>query len=141
MKKLYVVLFIVSCLVCAARAEDATGAKGSLPPPEKKELKMSELKSQLVDLNGKVVPAKINHVYDLAQVEKGKYRAWCDWFGQGLNAPLLVTIPEEGFECFQTLSKKDDYDGGGKVVYLKIQNKKAEAVGTRYSKSKGEYSW
>jgi hypothetical protein len=147
MKKLCVVLFIVSCLVCAARAEDATETKGSLPPPEKTELKMNELKAQLVDLDGKVIETIINCVFDFQQVKGTQYRASCGYYasddGEFIIIPSeSVLIPEKGKELFQELAKKT---GGGPFnsqrVYLQVRGKRLEAVGTRYSKNKGEYSW
>lgn len=143
MKKLCCVLFVVSCLVCAVRAEDAAGTKGSLPPPEKKEMRMDELKAQLVDLDGKVVEAAINYVMYFEQMNNGKYRASCGYYVGGVTINTTpVLIPEEGKEFFQDLAKKS---GSGLTntqrVYLHVTGKKIEAVGTRYSKSKAEYSW
>jgi len=150
MKKLCCVLFIVSCLTGLMYAEDSAG---SLPEPEKKEMQMGELKAQLLDLDGKVVETIINCAMSFEQVEEGKYRALCAYYGgsEGLITPEPVLVPEEGKEFFQTLAKRGIDGGGNKVVYLLVHSKNPpkvgryrpslEAVGTRYSKSKGEYSW
>lgn len=147
MKKLCVVLFIVSCLVGIVSAEDAAGAKGSLPPPEKKEMKMNELQAQLVDLDGKVIETVINCVYFFEQVKGGQYRARCGYYAGsdedgGIVTPESVLIPEEGKEFFQALAKKTGSGpGSNQRVYLHVNGKKLKAVGARYSKSKAEYSW
>jgi hypothetical protein len=143
MKKLYAALLLLSCLTCAVHAEDAAGAKGSLPPPEKKEMLMNELQAQLVDLDGKVIETIINFATSFEQVSGEQYRASCGYYhgGEGVITPTNVLLPEEGKELFQTLAKRGISGGSRQVVYLQVRGKRLEAVGTRYSKSKGEYSW
>lgn len=143
MKKLCVVLFIVSCLVCTARAEESAGTKGSLPPPEKGEMKMGDLKAGLVDLDGKIIATIINFATSFEQVSGGQYRASCGYYhgGEGVITPTSVLLPEEGKELFQALAKRGISGGSRQVVYLQVRGKRLEAVGTRYSKSKGEYCW
>ncbi len=144
MKKLCCVLFVVSCLASIVSAEESAGAKGSLPPPEKGEMPLNKLKAQLVDLNGKVIETLVNCVFAFEQVKGGQYRANCGYYGggEGIVTTQSVLIPEEGKEFFQELAKKT---GAGPCnnqrVYLRVSGKGVEAVGTRYSKSKGEYSW
>ncbi len=144
MKKLYAALLLLSCLTCAVRAEDAAEAKGSLPPPEKNEMKMNELKAQLVDLNGKVIETLVNCVFAFEQVKGGQYRANCGYYSEdeSILPTQSVLIPEEGKEFFQELAKKTGAGPGNtQRVYLRVSGNRLEAVGTRYSKSKGAYSW
>lgn len=153
MKNLYRLLFLFFCLASMAPAENEAGSTGSPPPPEKKEMRMDELKAQLLDLDGKVIETTINYVYSFEQMDGKRYRAQCGCYGgSGGLGSESVLIPEEGKEFFQDMAKKNTYGGGFQTVYLRVHSKKPiriessyplslEAVGTRYSKSKNEYSW
>lgn len=135
------------------KSSSAPAVVGPPPPPEKKEMRMDELKAQLLDLDGKVIQTSINYVSSFEQVDGKRYRAWCGIYGSGGGfGSESVLIPEEGKEFFQDMAKKNNYGSGFQTVYLRVHSKKPiqiesryplslEAVGTRYSKSKGEYSW
>jgi len=153
MKKLYAALLLLSCLTCV-RAEESNTSVEQLPPPEKKAMRMDELKAQIFDLDGKVIETVINYVSSFAQVDGNRYRAYCGIYGSGGGVGSeLVLIPEEGKEFFQDLAKKNTYGSGLQTVFLRVRSKtpipiekslypiSLEAVGARYSKSKGEYSW
>jgi thiol-disulfide isomerase/thioredoxin len=113
-----------------------------LPAPEEKEMKFSELTAQIIDLNGKVVKTTINFVTSFNQTGQGEYSALCAYRGGSdtINGEF-VKIPEKGNSFFQELAKKNNGDGGEKTIYLFVCGKTLEAVGTRYKKDKGEYSW
>jgi hypothetical protein len=107
-------------------------------------MKTTELQAQLVDLDGKVIAVVMNYVLRFEQVKEAQYRASCGYYGDGEGklSSQYILIPEEGKEFFQELARKS---GSGPAsnqrVYLYVHGKRLEAVGTRYSKSKGEYSW
>jgi len=138
-------------------ASEKSGSKpvtdSPTPAPEKKEMRMDELKAQLLDLDGKVIETSINYVSSFEQVDGKRYRAYCGCYGSSSGfGSESVLIPEEGKEFFQDMAKKNTYGGGFQTVYLRVHSKKPiqiessyplslEAVGTRYSKSKNEYSW
>lgn len=140
--------------VRSAPAEAAPAVVGPPPPPEKKEMRMNELKAQLLDLDGKVIETSINYVSSFEQVDGKRYRAYCGCYGSsGGFGSESVLIPEEGKEFFQDMAKKNSYGSGFQTVYLRVRSKNPisieksnypislEAVGTRYNKSKDEYSW
>ncbi len=153
MKKLCCVLFIVSCLVGAVRAEDAAaGSKGSLPPPEKNEMTMTELKASFFELDGRVVKTTINTASDITQRDEKTYYANCGYHGLGGGAFSLPTvlIPAEGKDFFQALSKISTGDNP-QFVYLLVTIKNPvqigisscflKAVGNYYDEATAEYSW
>jgi hypothetical protein len=121
-------------------ASDAPSGSAPLPPPEKKELKFNEVKAQIIALDGKVVKTTINRVSNFEQLAQGKYLAYCGCSG-AINSSAVMYIPEEGKEFFQTLENHYQYNGTGKTIYVRVRGKALDAVGTRYSNSRGEYSW
>lgn len=134
-----------------------TAPAAELPAPEKDEMPITELEQQLFNLDGKIIETEITSVMSFEQVSPGKYRAYCYYY-KGTSSSIsgeLVLLPEEGKEFFQEMAKKDMWSGSTEVVYLMVHSKnpirvekaspsysyKLEAVGTKYRKSKGEYSW
>lgn len=125
-----------------AEKRPVASSKSAPPAPEKGEMKMSEMKANMVDLNAKVVKTTINRVSSFEQTGKGEYRAWCYFWDGSSSAGEWVKIPEEGKEFFQTLAKQNNWGGGGgRSVYFFVRGSSCEAVGTRYRKDKGEYDW
>jgi len=126
----------------------------ALPPPEKDEMTIAELQTQLFSLDGKIIETEITSVSSFEQIAPGKYRAYCYYYkgGGSVSSGESVLIPEEGKEFFEELAKKDFFNGGSKTVYLLVHSEKPirvkgsysyklEAVGERYRKSKGTYKW
>lgn len=125
-----------------------------LPAPEKDELPITELSQKMFDLDGKIVETKITSASSFEQIAPQKYRAFCYYY-MGTASMITsesVLVPEEGKAFFQELAKKDFDSGSSRTVYLFVHSKtaisvkgggvfKLEAVGTRYRKSTGEYSW
>jgi len=125
-----------------------------LPAPEKDEMSISELNAKLYDFDEKIIETEITSASSFEQIASGKYRAYCYYY-KGASSSVSgesVLIPEEGKEFFEELSKKDFWNSSSKTVYLRVHSKKPlrvkgshsyklEAVGTKYRKSKGEYSW
>ncbi len=126
------------------------------PAPEKKEMTMSELNTRLVELDGKVIETKITRASSFEQINAEKYRAYCYYYtgSSGSSSGESVLIPKEGKEFFEEMSKKG-FGGSSETVYLLVHSKKPirvnagdyswsyqlEAIGERYRKSTGKYSW
>ncbi len=125
-------------------ATTLTARSEAFPPPEKDEMIISELEARLFDLQGKVVETEFTYVSSFEQVSAGKYRAYCGYYkGGGSLSGAWVSIPPEGKEFFEEMAKKDVWSGSSQTVYLLVgeKNRKLQAIGTRYRKSKNEYSW
>lgn len=127
-----------------------------LPAPEKKRLDMTELNLNLFNLDGKVVETKINSILSFEQVASDYYRAYCFYTtANTIGSGESVLIPEEGKEFFSKAAEQMGLSFGSRsrseTVYLLVCSKKPfsvknwpfklKAVGTRYKKSTGEYSW
>lgn len=121
-----------------------------IPAPEKKEMRMDELKAVLIDLDGKVIKTTINFVSSFEKVSDKQFRAGCAYYDGGtIISTEYALIPEEGAELFKTKAGKGV--GSQQTVYFRVNTKKPvrsggisfrlEAVGTRYSQIKNEYSW
>jgi hypothetical protein len=129
----------------------------ALPPPEKDEMTIGELEGQIYNLDGKVIETEVTYASSFEQIAQGKYRAWLGYYkGTGFSSSEYVLIPEEGREFAEELAEKDTFGGGStETVYLLVHSKKPltvkgpryttsfelEAVGTRFKKSKGIYTW
>lgn len=112
------------------------------PPPEKDEMTINELAACLFDLDGKVIETEVTGASSFDQVAKGKYRVYCRYYkGSGSYNGEYVSFDEDGKEFFEELTKKDYWSSSTETVYLLVENGKLEAIGTRYKKSKGTYSW
>jgi hypothetical protein len=165
MKKMWRILLLAACLTGAVWAEDDSEStlfqpppeeeapakpskkplksEGPLPPPEKKSIALPEIKAQLISLDGKVVETGLTSANDLRQVSETLYRVagYLCISDDTLPDYLFIEFPPEGKEFFEMLAKKDLWNSSRQKVYLLIRNKKVTAVGTRYNKSKNEYSW
>ncbi len=130
-------------------------APKELPAPEKDDMTIGELNTQLVSLNGKIIETKINSVSSFEQINDRQYRAYCYYYtGNSSLSGESVLIPKEGKELFEKMAKRG-FRGSTETVYLLVHSKKPirvkgaaysysyqlEAVGERYRKSKNEYSW
>jgi hypothetical protein len=163
MKQLWTIILISACLTGALWAEDDSESapqaptkeaptkpskkplkeSNSLPLPEKKSLPLSDINAQIISLNGKVVETEITHANDITQLSTELYRVWAYFYTPSVNNvnSSYIEFPPEGKEFFEKLSRKDILNSGREKIYLLIRNKKVTAVGTRYNKSKNEYSW
>jgi len=125
---------------------------GTFPPPEKDEVSIIDLKAKSFSLDGKVVEAEFTYLHDFEQVASGKYTA-CIHYYKGTSSATgeHFLIPEEGKEFFEELAAKGYGSSSTKTVYILVHREKPiragkrsfkyEAIGTKYRKSKGEYSW
>lgn len=125
-----------------------------LPPPEKEAMTLSELEAEIINLDGKIIELKFNSVISLGQIANKKYFAVCLWKEKksSVMSARRVFVTEEGKEFFQELIGKTIPGGNTESIYLQVISKnpvkideyhscKLKAVGTRYKKSKGTYSW
>lgn len=141
-------LLLLSLVVASFAAQTA-----ELPAPEKDEMTITELEQQLFSLDGKIIETEITYVSNFEQVAVGKYRAYCGYYKGNVNIlhGESVLVPEEGKEFFEELAGKDILSSSSKTIYLLVHSEKPiregrysyklEAVGEKYRKSKGEYSW
>ena len=130
----------------------ATLSANALPPPEKDDMTIGELTQNLFNLDGKVIETKINYVSSFEQINENQHRAHCYYYTRGVSlSGESVLIPKEGQELFEEMAKKG-IRGSTETVYLLVHSKKPvrvkrshsyklEAVGEKYSKSKGVYKW
>jgi hypothetical protein len=135
----------------------ASLSANALPPPEKDEMSITDLEQQLFNLDGKVVETEFTYVSSFEQVAPRQYRAYCGYY-KGTSSILSgesILIPEEGKELFEEMAEKDMFNSSSETVYLMVHSKspvrveggrtrwsfELEAVGTRFKKSKGVYSW
>jgi len=132
-----IILPLIALLSIAALSASA------LPPPEKDEMTISELAANKFSMEGKIIETEITNASNFEQTAPGKYRAWCYYYkGIGIGSSEMVYIPEEGKEFFKELAEKDTLGGGStETVYLQVKDGKFTAVGTRFKKSKGIYTW
>jgi hypothetical protein len=137
MKKTAIILLgTVIALAWTVRAED-------LPAPEKKKVTVSDLQSQLLDYEGKIVEIKFTYISSVRQVEQGKYSAFCSYYNDAeINGSCTVYFGEDGKEFFSDMARKTGgyYDEINETVYVQVKDKKLYAVGARYRKGKG-YEW
>lgn len=145
MKKLS--LIIASLFVLNLAAEP-------LPPPEKEEMTFDEIDAEIINLDGKIIETEVTSAAAFQQIEDGKYVVYCYCFksDSSIVPGAYILVPEEGKELFQELAEKNILNGGSETIYVLVNSKepikfdetglcKLEAVGTRYKKSKGTYSW
>ena len=119
----------------------ATAPASAYPPPEKDEMRVDELNSQIFDLDGKVVELTANDFESFRQIGKGEYSTYCSCY-KGFNHLGGVSVHfsgEEAKKFFKELVEKDM--DSNKEVYVFVENKKITAIGHRFKKSKGIYSW
>jgi hypothetical protein len=143
-------------LVIALTIISLAGQSLSAPPPEKKELTITELAGQLYDFDGKVIEVEVTRGYGLDQIAKGKYTVYLYYRkAYGSSNGEKVLIPVEGKEFIDELCARKYGQDSTETIYIYIHSEdpirvesgdythsfKLEALGTRYRKSKGTYSW
>ena len=126
------------------------------PPPEKKDMTMTELTSQLFNLDGKVVECEITRASSFDQIAKGKYSVYLYFYkGNGSYNGERVLIPEDGRDFIEEMAERNYGNWSTETIYLLVHSEKPlevkggdytrtfklEALGTRFRKSKGTYSW
>lgn len=124
-----------------------------LPPPEKEEMTLAELLSNIFSLDGKIIKTKINAVSGVEQFSQNQYCAWCLYRSGSGESGKNVLVCEEGKKIFFKLDSYGYSAMNPSTVYLLVHDKKPsrqkgyhvdfklEAVGTRFIKSKGIYRW
>lgn len=144
---------VVSLESAGSAPQEVREPLGPPPAPEKKELPISELADRLSEFDGKVVEVILNHVQGFREVGEGTYRVSCSYrVGSPPYENQSVLIREAGREFFEAWATP----GARRVqkfVYMRVhsetplkieglsQSFRLEAVGLRYRKSKGTYSW
>ncbi len=113
------------------------------PPPERREMTLVELESKIYDLDGKAVEIEISSVHNFEQTGAGKYEAYCNyWDGRTWGGRRIYFSGEEAKEFLEDMVKKGTWGRGStESLYVLVDGKKLRALGTRYRKSKNEYSW
>ncbi|MBL7011745.1 MAG: hypothetical protein ISR85_02300 [Kiritimatiellales bacterium] len=127
----------------------ATLSASAFPPPEKDEIPVDEIKELLRDLNGKVVEMEFAYAQTLSNVGSGNYTIFCGRFEDRGGASFISKMTvhfsgEEALEYFKDLSEQDVAPftfSLGESVYVLVDGNRLRALGTRYKKSKGTYSW
>jgi hypothetical protein len=115
------------------------------PPPEKDEITIAELESKLFQYDGKVVEVQVTYGHNMQQFSSTKSRIYCYFYtgaGGALEGGRLVTFTpdEDAVEFFEDLSKKD-YGAGRTSFYVYVDGTSVIAIGEKWKKSKGTYSW
>ena len=113
----------------------------ALPPPEKDDMTLGELLANVFSLEGKVIETAVTHALSFEQTKSGKYRAFIHHHHGSSLSSEWVYIPEEGKEFFEELSEKSSRNGSTELYLLVGKKGRLEAVGERYRKSKGIYTW
>jgi thiol-disulfide isomerase/thioredoxin len=125
----------------APEEEEEEAVPEKLPAPEKDSMTLQELLTSRFGLEGKVVETEVTLATSLEQQRNGQYRIFCHYHKGGSCSAESVYIPEEGKELFEELTKKQ-YSSSPTDVYLRVsKGGRLTAVGSRYRKSTGEYSW
>ncbi|MCF7847575.1 MAG: hypothetical protein K9M45_01900 [Kiritimatiellales bacterium] len=128
----------------------------TLPPPEKDELTVTELKAQLFNLDGKVIETEITSAIEFQQLAKGRYAAKCLYHDGSRNVHpsatgTMVLFNEEGRGFAEDMVKRDLWGSPRETVFLLVHSEspirlerrqyKLEAVGKRFIKKTGIYKW
>jgi len=137
------ILPIIALLSIAALSATA------LPPPEKDEISVDKIDMQLHDLDGKIVEMEFSYVTSIKQKDSGTYTAYCkrwtDNNGYATSSGKTVHFSgEEALDYFEDLAKKSEDPWNSSLsesIYVLVEGKKLTAVGERFKKSKGIYTW
>jgi hypothetical protein len=120
------------------------------PAPERHEITVQELQMNRVDYVGKVVEIEANGFSDLGQAATDEYTVSCEFYDNNswsLLASITVSFSgEKGKKYFEKLVKTSTTGSAwgemSEKFYVYVDGKnKFVALGSRYSKSKKEYSW
>lgn len=141
MKKLTTLL--IALLSIAALSASA------LPPPEKDGVRLNKLKEQLSSFDGKVVEVEFSCAISLKEDGPGQWTVLCKvWTRNGsVHYPSNVRVSFSGKDAkkyFDDLLEEpeDPYnDAATESIYLLVDGKTCRAVGKRFKKSKGIYTW
>ena len=149
MKKKSIRIFLLSFILLALQGVAA-------PAPEKNDITMTDLMTRLYDFDGKVVEVEVTRASSFDQIGKGKYSAYMYYYkGIGSYNGEYVLIPEGGKELIAELADRDYGQYSTETIYMLVHCEepiriksgdhtrtfKLEALGTKYKKSKGVYSW
>ncbi len=124
---------------------------GALPPPEKDEVSIIDLKTKSFNLDGKIVEVEFTYLHNFEQIDQGQYTACVHYYkGRASATGEQFLIPEEGKEFFEEMATKG-YGSSTKTVYILVHREKPlragkrtfkyEVIGKKYRKSKGIYIW
>ena len=140
MKKLLSIITVLSITTLSASA---------YPPPEKDDMTLAELDKRILEFDGKVVEIEITYAWDINQSSRGKYSVHCDFIegGNYLNyggagTQIYFTNDKDGdaLKFFEELVQRR-WSGSRSSFYVLVEGKKVTAIGEKYKKSKGAYSW
>jgi hypothetical protein len=116
------------------------------PPPEKDDMTIAELVAKIFAFDGKVVEIEVSYASNVKQISADECRAYCYFYSPNNTEPdggQSVTFPagEDVMEFLEDLSTGDYWNGNTSSFYVYVDGKKLIAIGEKYKKSKGTYSW
>jgi len=133
------ILPIIALLSIAALSASA------LPPPEKDELSLAEIKLQLYDLDGKIVEMEYSYAKYIKKESSGEYSVYCKTHtNTSFSGKKIYFSGEEALDYFEDVAKKREDPFNTTLtesVYVLVEGTKLIAVGERFKKSKGIYTW
>lgn len=112
-----------------------------LPAPEKDSLTLRDLLANRFGLEGKIIETDVTLITSFEQRSSGQYSAYCHYHQGGACSSEPVYFPTEAREFCDELTKKA-YSSSPTELYIYVsKGGRLRAVGSRYRKSKNEYSW
>jgi len=134
MKTNWLIIILLSIAALSASA---------LPPPEKEEMLLTELEQKMFDFDGKIIEIEVTYATSLEQKSSTEYRAYCYCYtgsGYAGGASVYFSKDDDAMEFFQELIKRS-YGSGLTSFYVQVDGEKFIAVGEKFKKSKGIYTW
>jgi hypothetical protein len=134
-------------------ADGGSSGSAALPEPERKEMRLSDLRQHLAEFDGKIVATTINAVLNAEQLTAGWTRFSCGYYSGGKLSTIGVVVPKEGLSFFLDLQRVSrSGPSGDRTVYMRVYSREKplevgsnrlffEAVGVRYNSMRSEYSW
>ena len=112
------------------------------PPPEKNDMELNEILMNQINLTGKIIETRISYIEDIRQQKGGGYRAqvWLD-VGYTTMHSAWVNFPADAKDFIDELATKSWGSSKTELYILVKKGGTLEAVGEKYKKSKGTYSW
>jgi len=117
------------------------------PPPEDDEMTLVQLSDRMIEFKGKVVEVEVRYVKNIERETPEKYSVECSYNQeQGGKRYVTETIyffadeDGEALEFFEDLVERG-YSGSRKPFYVLVEGRTLTAIGRKYKKSKGSYSW
>ena len=109
------------------------------------------LEAQLINLDEKIVPVRMNTVHSIKQLNEKWSAVTCGYAPpEQMPALIKVLVPSDGVNFFTALQLAGS-GSSPRTVYIRVRHKTLlrierenfnyEAIGTRYSSSEKEYSW